>query len=84
MAIKKIAVGGISTECSTYSTLYQNESDFVSLQGLSCPSFMALSNGSVNQDLKNIENHHRKKPTFPFQEVNEFVPQVSDGLNVLS
>jgi hypothetical protein len=45
---------------------------------------MALSNGAVNQDLKNIDNHHRKKPTFPFQEVNEFVPQVSDGLNVLS
>ncbi len=54
------------------------------LQDLSCPSFMALSNGAVNQDLKNIDNHHRKKPTFPFQEVNEFVPQVSDGLNVLS
>jgi len=54
------------------------------LQGLSCHSFMALSNGAVNQDLKNIDNHHRKKPTFPFQEVNEFVPQVSDGLNVLS
>ena len=33
MAIKKIAVGGISTECSTYSPLYQNESDFESLQG---------------------------------------------------
>ena len=33
MAIKKIAVGGISSECSTYSPLYQNESDFVSLQG---------------------------------------------------
>ena len=33
MAIKKIAVGGISTECSNYSPLYQNESDFVSLEG---------------------------------------------------
>ena len=33
MSIKKIAVGGISTECSTYSPLYQNESDFESLQG---------------------------------------------------
>ena len=54
------------------------------LQGLSCPSFMALSCGAVNQDLKNIDNLHRKRPTFPFQEVNEFVPQVSDGLNVLS
>ena len=45
------------------------------LQGLSCPSFMALSNGAVNQDLKNIENRHRKRPTFPFQEFNEFVPR---------
>ena len=54
------------------------------LQGLSCPSFMVLSNGAVNQDLKNIDNHHRKKPTFPFQEFNEFAPQVSDGSNLLS
>ena len=54
------------------------------LQGLSCPSFMALSNGAVNQDLKNIDNCLRKRPTFPFQEFNEFVPQVSDGSNLLS
>ena len=54
------------------------------LQSLSCPSFMALSNGAVNQDLKNIENHHRKRPTFPFQEFNEFIPRVSDGSNLLS
>ena len=54
------------------------------LQGLSCPSFMALSNGAVNQDLKNIENNHRKRPTFPFQEFNEFIPRVSDGSNLLS
>jgi len=54
------------------------------LQGLSCPSFMALSNGAVNQDLKSIENHHRKRPTFPFQEFNEFIPKISDGLNFLS
>ena len=33
MAIKRVAIGGISTECSTYSPLYQNESDFVSLKG---------------------------------------------------
>ena len=32
MLKKKIAVGGISTECSTYSPLYQNEKDFESLQ----------------------------------------------------
>ena len=29
---KKIAIGGISTECSTYSPLYQNEKDFESLK----------------------------------------------------
>jgi hypothetical protein len=45
---------------------------------------MALSSGAVNQDLKNIDNHHRKKPTFPFQEFNEFAPEVSDGSNLLS
>ncbi len=54
------------------------------LQGLSCPSFLALSSGAVNQDLKNIDNHHRNRPTFPFQEFNEFVPKVSDGSNLLS
>jgi len=54
------------------------------LQGLSCPSFMALSNGAVNQDLKNIDNCLRKRPTFPFQEFNEFIPRVSDGSNLLS
>jgi len=54
------------------------------LQGLSCPSFMALSSGAVNQDLKNIDNHHRNRPTFPFQEFNEFVPKVSDGSNLFS
>ena len=54
------------------------------LQGLSCPSFMALSSGAVNQDLKNLDNHQRKRPTFPFQEFNEFIPRVSDGSNLLS
>ena len=54
------------------------------LQGLSCQSFMALSSGAVNQDLKNLYNHKRKKPTFPFQEFNEFIPDVSDGSNLLS
>ena len=54
------------------------------LQGLSCPSFMALSCGAVNQDLKSIDNLHRKRPTFPFQEFNEFIPRVSDGSNLLS
>lgn len=54
------------------------------LQALSCPSFMVLSNGAVNQDLKNIDNRNRKRPIFPFQEFNDFVPEVSDGSNLLS
>jgi len=54
------------------------------LQGLSCSSFMVLSIGAVNQELKNIENLNRKKPIFPFQDFNEFLPKVSDGLNLLS
>jgi hypothetical protein len=45
---------------------------------------MALSSGAVNQDLKNIENRNRKKPTFPFQDFSGFIPKVSDGLNLLS
>ena len=54
------------------------------LQGLRCPSFMALSSGAVNQDLKNLDNHQRKRPTFPFQEFDEFIPEVSDGSKLLS
>ena len=33
MASKKIAIGGISTECSSYSPLYQKKDDFQSIQG---------------------------------------------------
>ena len=33
MAIKHIAIGGISTECSSYSPLYQNNADFETIQG---------------------------------------------------
>ena len=31
---KKIAIGGISTECSTYSSLIQTEDDFESIENL--------------------------------------------------
>ena len=30
---KKVAIGGISTECSTYSPLFQTEHDFDILSG---------------------------------------------------
>ena len=33
MAFKKIAIGGIITECSSYSPLYQKESDFTVVRG---------------------------------------------------
>ena len=33
MAIKNIAIGGISTECSSYSPLSQNKDDFASVRG---------------------------------------------------
>ena len=33
MAFKKIAIGGIITECSSYSPLYQKESDFTVVWG---------------------------------------------------
>ncbi|WP_416677265.1 hypothetical protein [Candidatus Pseudothioglobus sp. Uisw_016] len=33
MALKKIAIGGISTECSSYSPLHQKKDDFQSIQG---------------------------------------------------
>ena len=36
------------------------------LQSLSCPSFMALSNGAVNQDLKNIDNSSQKETNLSF------------------
>ena len=33
MAKKNIAIGGISTECSSYSPLFQNQEDFITLRG---------------------------------------------------
>ena len=30
---KRIAIGGISTECSAYSTLFQTSANFVKVQG---------------------------------------------------
>ena len=52
------------------------------LQKLSVSSFMLLTNGAANQDFQKIENKNRKKPIFPFQNFNEFVPKVSDGSNI--
>jgi len=53
------------------------------LQELSVPSFMVLSSGAVNQDLSSIKNIHRQKPIFPFQDFDQFTPEVSNGLNLI-
>ena len=40
------------------------------LKNLKVKSFMLLTDGAVNQDIKNLENFNRKRPTYPFQSVN--------------
>ena len=40
------------------------------LKNLKVKSFMLLTDGVVNQDIKNLENHNRKRPTYPFQSVD--------------
>ena len=54
------------------------------LQELSVPSFMVLSNGAVNQDLSTIKNIHRKKQIFPFQDLDQFIPEVSNGFSLIA
>ena len=49
------------------------------LQSLSTPSFMALTEGSVNQDLVGIENKYRNKKIYPFEDFDDYLPQVSNG-----
>jgi hypothetical protein len=44
---------------------------------------MVLSSGAVNQDLSSIKNIHRQKPIFPFQDFDQFIPEVSNGLNLI-
>ena len=36
---------------------------------------------AIKNKLQQIENKNRKKPIFPFQNINEFVPKVYDGSN---
>ena len=49
------------------------------LQSLSAPSFMALTDGAVNQNLVEIENNNRNHKIYPFQDFDEFTPNISDG-----
>lgn len=38
------------------------------------PALMALTDGAVNQDIRNLENVHRPKPCFPFQNGFDWIP----------
>ena len=53
------------------------------LMSLSAPSFMALTDGAVNQNLIGIENNNRNQKIYPFQEFDEFIPNVSDGESLI-
>ena len=54
------------------------------LQSLSARSFLALTEGAVNQNLVGIENKKRHKKIYPFQDFNNFIPRVSDGESIVS
>lgn len=47
------------------------------LQSLSAPSYLMLTDGAVCQQFDRLENKFRKRPLFPFQKPEEFVPLVS-------
>ena len=47
------------------------------LQSLSAPSYLMLTDGAVCQHFDKLENKFRKRPLFPFQKPEEFVPLVS-------
>jgi microcystin degradation protein MlrC len=54
------------------------------LQSLSAPTFMALTSGAVNQDIKGIENNNRLQKIYPFQEFNDYSPVVSNGEHLIN
>jgi microcystin degradation protein MlrC len=54
------------------------------LQSLSARSFLALTEGAVNQNLAIIENKNRNKKMYPFEDFDNFIPLVSDGVSLVS
>ena len=44
------------------------------LQSLSAPSFMVLTDGAVCQNFEKLENKHRQRPIFPFQNPAQHFP----------
>ena len=47
------------------------------LQSISAPSYLMLTDGAVCQHFARLENKFRKRPLFPFENPEEFVPFVS-------
>lgn len=83
----RIAVGGIHTECSTYSSVFAHidptktrllvvESGYLSpeLAPLAKPNLMVLTDGVVNQDIPRLSNTRRPAGTVPFDISTEFTP----------
>ena len=54
------------------------------LENLSVPSFMVLSDGAVNQDLRSIPNKQRNRNIYPFQDFYDFTSQASNGKSIVS
>jgi microcystin degradation protein MlrC len=54
------------------------------LQSLSAPTFMALTSGAVNQNIKGIENNNRLQKIYPFQDFNDYSPVVSNGEHLIN
>ena len=54
------------------------------LQSLSAPTFMALTSGAVNQEIKGIENNNRLKKIYPFQDFKDYSPVVSNGEHLVN
>ena len=54
------------------------------LQSIPSRSFLALTEGAVNQNLVSIENKKRNKKIYPFQDFDNFIPVVSDGGSIVS
>ncbi len=54
------------------------------MQSLSAPSFLALTEGAVNQNLSGIENNNRGIKIYPFQNFDYYIPIVSDGASKIT
>ena len=63
---KCIAIGGISTECSTYSPLFQTETDFEKIQGLLLTDLVGFPFDKYEIEVKPIF-YHKSIPGGPLE-----------------